>query len=95
MGPPTAHRDPAAWRAALRVREYAWGKPKDELAVELETPENPLDVARMPREQRQELVRKIAAQHPDLVERLLGPAAVAETSVSATPAAPPASIPDS
>jgi hypothetical protein len=44
------------------VLEYAWGKPKEELAVELETPENPLDLVRMTREQRQTLIANLAGE---------------------------------
>ena len=72
--------DPTAWRAALRVLEYAWGKPKEELAVELETSENPLDLTRMTLDERQALIRRAASEHPDLARALLGPRAVAETS---------------
>lgn len=64
--------------------EYAWGKPKEELTVELETTENPLDVARMPREQRARLIANVAKEHPDLVRRLLGSNPAAETHESVT-----------
>ena len=69
----------AAGRAALRVLEYAWGKPKEELAVALETPENPLDLTRMTHDERQALIARAAREHPDLAAALLGPRAVRDT----------------
>ena len=39
-------------------------------------PENPLDVARMSREQRQALLARLARQQPEVVRALLGPNAV-------------------
>ena len=93
--------DPAAWRAALRVLEYAWGKPKEELAVEVEMPENPLDVARMPREQRLALIARLARQQPEVVREIMGPAWIVERPSDAESAdvglterlSPPAALP--
>jgi hypothetical protein len=60
--------DPAAWRAALRVFEQAFGRPVEVPAEEVAVPDTLAEVKKLTGEQRKALRARLIAEHPELAE---------------------------
>lgn len=60
--------DPAAWQAALRVFEHAYGRPAEIPEEDLETPATIQEVAAMSARERRAVRARLIAEHPELAE---------------------------
>ena len=58
--------DQDSWRAAIKLIEYGWGRPAEQVEVQTETPVDALTL-----EQLRALRAKILAEHPELARLTL------------------------